>query len=137
MTAIQYLSQIRSIQFRLSSMAAQLECLRAATECITPTYSETPCSQTRNIHKQEDAIIRVLDWEEKMRAEVNRLAEINAVIAAVSNPILQALLVRRYVCGETWEKVAGEISYSLSQTKRLHFSALAEVEVMLNRNEPL
>ena len=136
MTAKQYLSQIRPIQLRLSAMAAQLECLRSAAECITATHSDMPCSATHNIRKNEDAILRMLEWEEKMRFEVDCLADINATIAAVSNPTLQSLLVKRYVRDEAWEKIAEELHYCLSQTKRLHFAALAEVEKLMNRNEP-
>ena len=136
MTAKQYLSQIRQIKLRLSTMATQLECLRSAAECITTTHSNMPHSTTRNIRKNEDAIMRVLEWEEKMQSEVDRLAEINAAIASVSNPTLQTLLVQRYVCGHTWEKIAGELNYGLSQTKRLHFAALSEVEEKMDRNGP-
>ena len=136
MTAKQYLSQIRHIQLRLSAMATQLECLRSAAECITTTHSDMPCSDTRNIHKNEDAILRVLEWEKKMQSEVDRLAEINTTIASVSSPTLQSLLVKRYVRGETWEKIAGDLRYCLSQIKRLHCTALVEVEEKMNQNEP-
>jgi len=136
MTAKQYLSQIKYIRLRLSAMTAQLECLRSAAECVTTTYSDMPCSTKRNIHRNEDAIMRMLEWEEKMRSEVSRLADINATIAEVSTPTLQSLLVKRYVCGETWEEIAGELRYSLSQIKRLHSAALTEVEEKMNRNEP-
>ena len=136
MTAKQYLSQIRHIQLRLSAMAMQLECLRSAAECITPTYSDSPHSTSRNIHKTEDAALRVVEWEEKMQVEIDRLADINTTIASVSTPALQSLLVKRYVCGETWEKIAVELCYSLAHTKRLHCIALAEVAEKMSRNEP-
>jgi len=136
MTAKQYLSQIRDIQLRLMTMTTQLECLRSAAECITTTHSDMPRSDTRNIHKNEDAILRVLEWEEKMQSEVNRLADINATIAAVSSPTLQSLLVKRYVCRETWEKIAGDLRYCLTQIKRMHYAALAEVEEKMDRNGP-
>ena len=136
MTAKEYLSQIRHIQLRLKTMASQLECLRSAAECITVTFSDMPYSAPRNIHKTEDALLRVLEWEERIQSEVDRLADINATIAAVSTPALQSLLVKRYICGETWEKIAVDLRYSLSQTKRMHCTALAEVEEKMNRDGP-
>lgn len=136
MTAKQYLSQIKHIQLRLSAMAEQLECLRSAAQCVTTSYNDIPCSAPRDIHKHEDAVLRVLEWEEKMQAEVDRLSDINATIAAVSTPAHHFLLVKRYVRSETWETIARGLGYSLSQTKRFHLDALADLEERLNRNEP-
>ncbi|GHU52881.1 hypothetical protein AGMMS49975_09670 [Clostridia bacterium] len=131
MTARRYLEQVRGIKIRLGAMHEQLECLRSATECITQQYSDMPRSTTKNINKSEDAIISVLEWEEKMKAEVNRLAEINLNISKVSSPLLQSLLVKRYVVGNkppTWEEIANELYISLRGIHRLHDEALSEIE---------
>ena len=136
MTARQYLLQAREIQIRLGAMAEQLAFLRTAAEYITPQYSTTLQSATRNIHKNEDAIVRVLDFEARMKAQYDKLDVINMTIAAVSSPLLQSLLVKRYIADESWEEIAEALSYSMSQVKRFHLSALNEVDKMLNRNEP-
>jgi hypothetical protein len=64
MTAKEYLSQIKRIQTRLSAMADQLECLKSSAEYISPQFSDMPRPATRNVHKNEDAILRVIEWQE-------------------------------------------------------------------------
>jgi hypothetical protein len=135
MTAKQYLSQIRHITLRIGSLTSQLECFRSVAEYSSPQWSDMPKSPNRNIHKNEDAIIRVLEWEDKIKAETDRLAEVNTTISQIENPILQSLLVKRYVENHTWETISRDLIYSLSQTKRLHFTALCEVEKLMSRNE--
>ena len=131
MTAKQYLSQIVMLKVRIAAMSEQIEFLRAAAECVTTTYSDMPRSATRNIHKNEDAIIRVLEMEEKRQSVFNRLAEINEAIASLEDPFLHSLLVKRYVRGERWEQIAADLFVSIRHVHRLHQSALDEIECRL------
>jgi chromosome segregation ATPase len=130
-TALQYLQQARSIPIRLNAMAEQLERLRSAAEYVEPRLSDMPKSATRNVRANEDAIIRLMDYEERMKAQYGRLAEINETINAIDDPILHALLVKRYVSGKPWADVASELYYSEAQVYRLHASALEEVERLI------
>ena len=131
MTAKQYLSQIRYIKLRIGSLTSQMECFRSIAEYSSPQWSDMPKPATRNIHKNEDAIIRVLEWEGKIKKETDRLAKVNTTIAQVADPILQSLLVKRYVENHTWETIARDLSYSLPQTYRLHGTALIAIERMI------
>lgn len=131
MTAFQYLQQARCIPIQLNAMAEQLERLRSAAEYIAPRLSDMPKSATRNVRAGEDAIIRVMDFEERMKAQYEKLAEINETISAVADPILQALLVKRYVSGKSWALISSELSYSVAQVYRLHSAALEEVERLI------
>ena len=131
MTALQYLQQARSIPIQLNAMAEQLERLRSAAEYIAPRLSDMPKSATRNVRAGEDAIIRVMDFEERMKTQYEKLAEINETINSVTDPILQALLVKRYVSGKSWALISSELSYSAAQVYRLHSAALEEVERLI------
>jgi hypothetical protein len=127
MTAKEYLSQIRRIQTRLSAMAEQLVCLKAAAEYVSPQWSDMPKPATRNIHKSEDAIVRVIEWERQMNEQYNRLANINATINAVTDPLLQSILVKRYVGGKMWAEISNELFIGTDRLYQLHRAALAEV----------
>ncbi len=131
MTAQQYLQQARSIQIRLSAMAEQLERLRSAAEYMAPLLSDMPKSSTRNIRASEDAVIRVMDFEERMKAQYDELAKINETINAVDDPILHTLLVKRYISGKSWAAISRELYYSEAQVYRLHTAALNEVERLM------
>jgi DNA-directed RNA polymerase specialized sigma subunit len=131
MTAKEYLLQINRIQTRLPAMAEQLDCLKAASKYTSPQFSDMPKPATRNIHKSEDAIVRVMEWQEKINAEYNRLADINATINAVTDPLLQSILVKRYVGGKTWSEIARETFICGRHIRRLHAKALDEVDLLL------
>ena len=131
MTALQYLQQARSIPIRLNAMAEQLERLKSAAEYVAPQLSDMPKSATRNVRANEDAIIRLMDYEERMKAQYGRLAEINEMINAVADPILHALLVKRYISGKPWAVISSELYYSEAQVYRLHSAALEEVERLI------
>jgi DNA-directed RNA polymerase specialized sigma subunit len=131
MTAKEYLSQIQRIQTRLAAMSEQLVCLKSAAEYISPQISDMPKPATRNVHKSEDAIVRVMEWERKMGEQYNILADINATIDKVSDPLLQSVLVKRYVGGKTWMEIARETFMCERHIRRLHRQALDEVDVLL------
>jgi len=128
MSAKQYLSGAFKITVKLKAMSEQLMQLKSAAEYIVPPNEDMPKSATRNIRRNEDAIVKIIEWEDKMNAEYARLADINNTINAVPDPQLQSLLVKRYIQGYSWETIAGELFVGSSRIYQLHKAALAEVE---------
>jgi hypothetical protein len=128
MTAKQYLSQIRRIKMRVAALSEQLACMKEVAGLASSVLSDMPRSPNRNIHKLENEVIKQMEWEEKIQSELARLEEINAAIAAVTDPTLQTLLVKRYVNGETWEKIASDMYVSIRHVYRFHDEALALIE---------
>jgi len=113
MTAKEYLSQARNIYLKLKSMGDQLRSLRDAAENISPMMSSMPRPATRNIHRTEDAIVRILDLENAMYNEFDKLAAIHKTIYVVSDPVRQAILVKRYIKGDSGGSIAIELDISL------------------------
>ena len=131
MTAKEYLHQARNIQIKLGAMAEQLQFLKAAAEQVTPQYSDTPKSTTRNIHKSEDAIIRVLDFEQRMKEQYDMLTEINDTVDKLQDPLQRTVLVKRYFSVKTWREIALETYYSERTIRYIHTAALAEVRKLI------
>lgn len=50
-------------------------------------------------------------------------------IARVPNPIERAVLRRRYILDEPWQKIADGIGYTFRQTTRIHGAALVHLEI--------
>lgn len=133
-SAKEYLMQAQSIKMRLEAMAEQLAFLKSATQYLSPQYSDMPKTSTKNIHKNEDAIVRVLEYEEKMRKYHAKLNEINEAIDSVSNPTAQAILAKRYLGRNIWDEIAQLLYISRSRVFELHNAALIEIEnTILNR----
>jgi hypothetical protein len=130
MTAKEYLSQIKQIKMRVAAMTEQLNYMKEVAGIASSVLSDLPRNPNRGVHKLEEDVIRQIEWEEKIQSELTRLEEINAIIAAVSDPTMHTLLVKRYVDNDSWEKIAGDLFYSLSQIYRLHGEALAQVKRM-------
>ena len=112
-------------------MSEQLEFLKSAAECTSPQFSDTPRPATRNIHSNEDKIIKLMDFEKKLQEQFDKLKEISDTINTVSDPTHQAILVKRYLSNKSWEDIASELYISVRHVQRLHGYALLEIERIL------
>lgn len=105
-----YLSQAYRIDQRINSKIEQVSCLHDLATKATQTLSDMPGSATRNTHRMEDVIIKIIDLENEINTEIDRLVdiklEIMCLINGVPNPEEQTLLELRYLCFKTWEQIA-------------------------------
>ena len=89
MTAKDYLTQAYRIDQRINSKLEQVASLRELTTKATSTFSDVPPSGTRNVHRMEDVICKIVDLEEEINVEIDRLVdlkrEIREVISGVHN----------------------------------------------------
>jgi DNA-directed RNA polymerase specialized sigma subunit len=128
MTAKQYLSQAREIKMRLEAMKEQLAFLKSAAEYVTPELSALPKPATPKPHVGEDAIIRVLDLEARMKEQYGKLDEISEAINGITDPIAHAILVKRYLKNQTWSEIVSAMHVSRSRVFAAHAAALGEIE---------
>ena len=133
LSAKDYLSQAYRIDHRINSKIEQIQSLRALSTKATATLSDAPQGKgTRNVQSMEDIIVKMLDLESDINADINRLIdlkhEIITVIECVDNPEHQILLELRYLCFKTWEEIAVEINWSIRQVYNIHGEALKKVE---------
>ena len=123
-----YLSQAYRIDQRINSKIEQVSSLHDLATKATQTLSDMPGSATRNTHRMEDVIIKIIDLENEINTEIDRLVdikrEIMCLINGVSNPEEQTLLELRYLCFKTWEQIAIDMGYSLQNVYKLHSKAL-------------
>jgi DNA-directed RNA polymerase specialized sigma24 family protein len=131
MTAKEYLSQARDITLRLGAMAEQLAFLKSAAMYAAPQFVAAGKCAARNIHANEDAVVRALDYERRMGEEHGKLAEISNTLDRLPDPLQRAVLVKRYISGKTWREVAAEMNYSECTVYRLHIAGLEQVDVFL------
>ena len=105
-----YLSQAYRIDQRINSKIEQVSSLHDLATKATQTLSDMPGSATRNTHRMEDVIIKIIDLENEINTEIDRLVdikrEIMCLINSVPNPEEQTLLELRYLCFKTWEQIA-------------------------------
>lgn len=140
MTAKEYLSQAYRIDQRINAKLEQVMALRALATKATGTLSDMPRSDSSNVCRLEDIIIKIVDSENEINAEIDRLIdlkrEMRVVIGAVAQPDYQTLLELRYLCFKTWEQIAVSMGYSIQHTYRIHDQALKEIRVPDNLESP-
>lgn len=133
MTPKAYLAQAYRIDQRINSKLEQLSSLRELSTKATTTFSDVPPSGTRNVHRMEDVICKIVTLEDEINAEIDRLVDlkrdIHAVIGEVRSPEYQTLLELRYLCFKTWEQIAVLMNYSTKYLFELHARALRSISV--------
>jgi hypothetical protein len=134
-SAKDFLSQAYRIDQRINSKIEQVQSLRDLAAKATATLSDIPPSKgSRNFHRMEDLIAKMVDLESEINADIDNLIdlkiEIVATIKRVENPELQTLLELRYLCFKTWEQIAVDMNYGIDNIYRLHRSALKLIKTI-------
>ena len=133
MTSKEYLQQGYRIDQRINSKIAQVTNLRELATKATATLSDMPGNASPNTHRMEDIIVKMVDLENEINADIDSLVDLKAemvsVIKNVRNPELQTLLELRYLCFRTWEQIADELGYSIESIYRLHREALKNIKM--------
>ncbi len=131
MTAKEYLGQAYRIDQRINSKIDQVTALRELATKATSTLSDVPPSGTRNVHKMEDIIIKIVDLENDINRDIDCLVdlkrEISAAIKGVDDLELQTLLEKRFLCNLTWEQIAVDMGYSIRHIYRLRDTAYKRI----------
>ena len=124
----EYLSQAFRIDQRIQSKMEQVASLNDLATRATATYSDMPGSETRNLHRMEDAILSIIELEAEINGDICKLVQtkkdIVHKIKAVQNTEYQTLLELRYLCFKSWAQIAVDMGYELRWLYRLHHRAL-------------
>ena len=137
MTAVDYLSQAYHLDIRINSKIDQVASLNDLAHKATVIVSGMPHSPNRGKSTMADTIDKIIDLQEEINRDVDRLvdlkAEIVSVIKAVENTEYQALLEKRYLFFMTWESISSEMNYGLRWTHIMHNRALDAVNAVLKK----
>ena len=127
----EYLSQAFRIDQRIQSKMEQVASLNDLATRATATYSDMPGSETRNLHRMEDAILSIIELEAEINGDICKLVQtkkdIVHKIKAVQNTEYQTLLELRYLCYKPWNEIMTELGYSEPTIYRLHGEALKKI----------
>ena len=131
MTAKEYLGQARFLDMRINSKIQQVASLNElATKC-TATISDMPRNPNRGGSRMADAVIKIIDLQEEINRDIDKLVELKReimeVIRAVPNAEYQTVLEKRYLCFSAWEQIAVDMNYSIQHIYRLRDRALNEI----------
>lgn len=124
----EFLSKAYLIDKRINSKIEQILRLRELAMKANSVLSDMPPNATRNFKKMEDTIVKISDLENEISEDINYLADLKQkimkAIKKVGNSEYQAILEMRYLCFDSWEKIAVDLRYSIRQLYRIHGKAL-------------
>lgn len=128
MTVKEYLNQAYRLDQRIDSKLAQVAALRDLTTKVTATMTDMPGSASPNVHRTQDIIVKIVDLENEINADIDRLVDLKremvTVIKKVNNLEYQTLLELRFLCFKTWEQIAVDMGYSIQHIYRLRDKAM-------------
>ena len=135
MNAKEYLKQAFYLDKRINSKLEQVESLNALATKATSTLSDMPKSPNRGTSKLQDTIIKIVDLQEEINRDIDKLVDLKAemvgTIKQIQNKELQVILEKRYLCYETWEKIAVDMNYDIRHIHRLHNLGLKETSNLI------
>lgn len=133
--AKRYLQQVKQCEVRIQIKMEDLEQLKAFTTKVTSTLSDVSVSGTKNNDKMGDAIVRIIELQNDINCEIDRLVdlkkEVCALLDKVSNEDQHTVLYKRYVLFKTFEKIACEMNMTYRNVCYIHGRALQAVERIL------
>lgn len=128
---IKYLKQYKALDRRINLKLAECEEWRDMAKKITQEYTDMP-KGNGGVNRLEMAIENIDRLEREMNEDIDRLVDLRRDIQRAINDVgdetLQELLERRYIHGQTFERIADEMYYSYMHICRLHGRALNVIE---------
>ena len=132
MNAKEFLMRGINLERRVETIKDQIEHYKALVNDCSVTYSDSPKSTASN-YKLEDCTQKIMDLQEELCSAMADLVDVTCEIARAIQKLgdydYQDLLVKRYVLGKTWEKIAEEMNYELRYIHKLHGKALRELKI--------
>lgn len=132
MTAQEYLSQAYHMNQRINSKLAHIAALNDLAVRCTSNLSGMP-SQTGNTSVLENTVAKIVDLQAELNSDIDSLIELQkniiTAIKSVDGTDQQIVLERRYLCYESFEKIAAAMGYSTRNVFILHRKALKQIEI--------
>ena len=128
----QYLRRYQTAKRRVGMIQEEIEELRSSKTSPVGLRDGMPhgsgTSDLSGYAARLDELLRELEAEKEMQMVTYR--EIRQQIGMVPDPTEQEILSRRYLIGQSWEKIAVEMGYSYRNITRVHGYALKHFELL-------
>ena len=132
MGAIDFLTQAYHIDVRIDSKLEQLESLNALATKATTTFGNEPVSGSRDVHKREEIICKIVDLQNDINTDIDNLVdlkrELRETIESIPNVDYRTVLELRYLNFRKWEEIAVTMGYRLRNVHYLHDKAIEFLE---------
>ncbi len=132
MDTVEFLLQAYHIDLRINNKLEQLESLNALATKATTTYGSEPVSGSRDVHRIEAVICKIMDLQNEINADIDRLVdikqEVREMIESVPSVEGRTILEMRYISCRKWEEIAYSMHYALRSVHYIHDKAIEYLE---------
>ena len=132
MSAIEFLSQAYFIDLRINSKLEQLESLKSLATKATTTLRGELVSGSRDVHKREEIICKIVDLQNEINADIDNLVdlkrELRETIESIPVVDYRTVLELRYLNFRKWEEIAVSMGYRLRNVHYIHDRAIAYLD---------
>ncbi len=133
MKAKDYLSQAYRLDQKINCKLDQVSNLRSLAMRATASIHAERVSGKKQISSMENAIVKLIDLEQEINKDIDRLVDlkrnITKVIGKINKQEYQLLLELRYLNYKTWEEIAETMNYSWRNIHYIHSKALKDVDI--------
>lgn len=124
------LKNIKYLNERINSKLRQLEELKAMKGAVCGIDYSKDKIQTSPSNSQEDLIIKIVDLENAIKKDIDKLTEMKNKAREEINKlqgIYATILELKYLENMDWEEIADRLNYSKESLHRKHRRALKEI----------
>ncbi len=130
--AVEFLSQARHIDVRINSKLEELSSLKALAEKVTATYQKDMVDGSRDVHKRENIICKIIDLQNEINSDIDQLVDqkiaMRQIIKSLPDMEWRSALDLRYNHFLKWEDIAAAMGYSVRGVQNIHDRAIAFLE---------
>ena len=139
MNSKEYFEQAYRLKEEIDCKIAQLAVLNALSTKTTSALSGMPHAAGHEGSKLEDTIVKIVDLQEEINADIDRLVDlkggIGQMIALVEDKDQRLILELRYLCWKPWDEIEVRMNLSKSGVYYLKINALKSFEKIFLKNE--
>lgn len=132
MGKVEFLSQGYHLDLRINNKLEQLESLNSLAAKATTTFGNEPVSGSRDAHRREAVICKIVDLQNEINEDIDRLVdikrEVREMIESVPSVEGRTILEMRYINYKKWEEIAVSMHYVLRNVRYIHDKAIEYLE---------
>ena len=130
----EYMAEAGRLRRRIERKENEIAMLRVSAEgMMGGDNSDMPKSDSKNLHKMESAVCKIIALQEEV-SEIQKeldtlMSSMREKIQAVNDDDARDLLTKRYLEFKPWKTIAKDIGYSVQHIYYLHNKALEKLKV--------
>ncbi|MBP1920398.1 hypothetical protein [Youngiibacter multivorans] len=126
----EYFEQANLLNRKIKMMLNQVETLDTQAKKVTSSFQMDKVSSSKQKSSMENVIVRKLELEKEINAQIDELYALKLnmalVISRIDDERYRRLLELRYIEGEEWNQIAITLGYNMRWVQKLHKRSIEE-----------